>query len=115
MSDAKYENRQNFEMGHWPELRHAGNDMLKSIVLGRELPGEPKQMVFAVASLAIGCVNRQSHGACHLHKIRMPDEKVQAFWSFEASDLISDAERAALSLALAAGTAPNASGSGHFV
>ncbi len=29
MSDANYENRQNFEMGHWPELRHAWNDMLK--------------------------------------------------------------------------------------
>ncbi|MYI69519.1 MAG: carboxymuconolactone decarboxylase family protein, partial [Boseongicola sp. SB0673_bin_14] len=115
MSAAKYENRQNFEMSHWPELRQAWNDMLKLIFPGREVSGELKQMVFTVASLASGCVHCQSHGSYHLHKIGMPDEKIQALWSFESSDLFSDAERAALSLALAAGAAPNASGPEHFV
>ena len=115
MSAAKYENRQNFEMSHWPELRQAWNGMLKLIFPGREVSGELKQMVFTVASLASGCVHCQSHGSYHLHKIGMADEKIQALWSFESSDLFSDAERAALSLALAAGAAPNASGPEHFV
>ena len=63
MSDANYENRQNFEMGHWPELRHAWNDMLKLIFPGRKVPGELKQMVFTVASLASGCAHCQPHGS----------------------------------------------------
>lgn len=82
---------------------------------GRKVPGELKQMVFTVASLASGCAHYQPHGSHHLHKIGMPDEEIQALRSFEASDFFSDAERAALSLALAAGAAPNASGPEHFV
>ena len=40
MSTAKYENRRNFEMSHWPQLRQAWNDMLKPIFPGREVSGE---------------------------------------------------------------------------
>lgn len=56
MSTAKYENRRNFEMSHWPQLRQAWNDMLKPIFPGREVSGELRQMVFTAASLASGCL-----------------------------------------------------------
>lgn len=114
MSNAKYNNRQNFEMGNWPELREAWNNMLKLVFPTREVDGELKQLVFTVASLASGCRHCQSHGAYHLHKLGMPDEKIKALWSFQSSDWFTEAERAALELALAAGAAPNATTPEHF-
>ena len=96
MSDVDYENRQNFEMGHWPELRETWNKMIQLVFPEREVSGELKQLVFTVASLSSGCRHCQSHGAFHLHKIGVSDEKIQHLWSFETSDLFTDAERAAL-------------------
>ena len=115
MSDATYQDRQEFEMGHWPELRETWNQMIQLVFPEREVSGELKQLVFTVASLASGCRHCQSHGAYHLHKIGVPDEKIQALWSFETSDLFTDAERAALRLAMAAGVAPNMTGPENFV
>ena len=115
MSDATYQDRQEFEMGHWPELRETWNQMIQLVFPEREVSGELKQLVFTVASLASGCRHCQSHGAYHLHKIGVPDEKIQALWSFETSDLFTDAERAALRLAMAAGVAPNMTEPEKFV
>ena len=115
MSDATYQDRQEFEMGHWPELRETWNQMIQLVFPEREVSGELKQLVFTVASLASGCRHCQSHGAYHLHKIGVPDAKIQALWSFETSDLFTDAERAALRLAMAAGVAPNMTEPENFV
>ena len=108
MADAKYRDRQEFEMEHWPELRETWNKMIQLTMPEREVSRELKQLVFTVASLASGCRHCQSHGAYHLHLIGVQDEKIQALWSFETSDLFDDAERAALRLAMAAGLTPNA-------
>ena len=115
MSDTTYQDRQEFEMGHWPELRKTWNQMIQLVFPEREVSGELKQLVFTVASLASGCRHCQSHGAYHLHKIGVSDEKIQALWSFETSDLFTDAERAALRLAMAAGVAPNMTEPENFV
>lgn len=115
MSDTTYQDRQEFEMGHWPELRETWNRMIQLVFPEREVSGELKQLVFTVASLASGCRHCQSHGAYHLHKIGVSDEKIQALWSFETSDLFTDAERAALRLAMAAGVAPNMTEPENFV
>lgn len=115
MTDAKYESRQEFEMGHWPELRETWNQMIQLVFPEREVSRELKQLVFTVASLSSGCLHCQSHGAYHLHLIGVPDEKIQALWSFETSDLFTDAERAAMSLAMAAGGSPNATQPENFV
>ena len=115
MSDTTYQDRQEFEMGHWPELRETWNQMIQLVFPEREVSGELKQLVFTVASLASGCRHCQSHGAYHRHKIGVSDEKIQALWSFETSDLFTDAERAALRLAMAAGVAPNMTEPENFV
>ena len=115
MSDTTYQDRQEFEMCHWPELRETWNQMIQLVFPEREVSGELKQLVFTVASLASGCRHCQSHGAYHLHKIGVSDEKIQALWSFETSDLFTDAERAALRLAMAAGVAPNMTEPENFV
>ena len=115
MSDTTYQDRQEFEMCHWPELRETWNQMIQLVFPEREVSGELKQLVFTVASLASGCRHCQSHGAYHLHKIGVSDGKIQALWSFETSDLFTDAERAALRLAMAAGVAPNMTEPENFV
>ena len=112
--ETKYEDRQNFEMGNWPELREAWNGMLKLVFPTRTVEGELKQFVFTIASLASGCLHCQSHGSYHLHKLGVPDEKITALWDFERSALFTPAERAALNLALAAGTTPNATTAEQF-
>ena len=108
MQSEGYKNRQNFEMENWPELRESMNNIFKLIFPGREVSGELKQFVFTAASLASGCRHCQSHGSYHLHKIGVPDEKIQAMWTYQTSSLFSEAERAALDLAFAAGVAPTA-------
>lgn len=108
MASEGYTDRQEFEMENWPELRESMNNIFKLIFPTREVPGELKQFVFTAASLASGCLHCQSHGSYHLHKIGVPDEKIQAMWTYQDSDLFSEAERAALDLAFAAGVAPNA-------
>ena len=108
MTKSDYSNRQEFEMELWPELRETWNQMIKLVFPERDVSGELKQLVFTVASLASGCRHCQSHGAFHLHQIGVADAKIQALWSFEESELFTDAERAALRLALAAGATPNA-------
>ena len=43
-----------------------------------------------------------------------PDEKIAAIWEFETSDLFSAAERAAISLAIKAGSLPNDANQADF-
>ena len=115
MSHPGYENRQNLEMDQWPELRQTVNTLIKLVFPDREVPGELKQLVFTAASLASGCRHCQSHGSFHLHRLGVPDDKIQALWSYQTSEHFSAGERAALDLALAAGVSPNASGPENFV
>jgi len=114
MTSISYNERQNLEMERWPELRAKMNDLFKLVFPSRLLPGELKQFVFTAASLASGCTHCQSHGSYHLHSLGVPDEKIQALWSYQTSERFTPAERAALDLAFAAGVAPNASGPEHF-
>lgn len=114
MDTAHYNNRQNFEMERWPELREMMNNAFKLVFPTRLVSGELKQFVFTAASLASGCTHCQSHGSYHLHRLGISDDKIQALWSYQTSDQFNDAERAALDLAFAAGVAPNASEPAHF-
>jgi alkylhydroperoxidase family enzyme len=115
MPSPSYQDRQNFEMQNWPELRETVNNLIKLVFPSRGIPGELKQLVFTAASVASGCRHCQSHGAYHLHHLGVPDEKIQALWSYQTASEFSDAERAALDLAFAAGVAPNAVEPENFV
>lgn len=72
------------------------------------------QMIANVTSQASGCRYCQAHTAKVAGKRSVAEEKIEALWSFETSPLFSDAERAALSLALAAGAVPNCATDEHF-
>jgi len=66
-----------------------------------------KRLVAFVASRSAGCQYCMAHTAGGALHFGVSEEKLDAIWSFETSPLFSDAERAALTLAVAAGTVPN--------
>lgn len=72
-----------------------------------EVPGYLKDLIAHVTSNAAGCRYCQAHTAHSAHKSGVEVKKLQAVWEFETSDLFSEAERAALSFAQAAGAVPN--------
>ncbi|MGH8284124.1 MAG: carboxymuconolactone decarboxylase family protein [Gammaproteobacteria bacterium] len=67
-----------------------------------------KRLLAHVASHAAGCQYCEAHSliAAKLHDIAQ--EKIAAVWDYQTSPLYTDAERAALDFALAAGSVPNA-------
>jgi len=67
-----------------------------------------KRLVAHFASRAAGCRYCEAHSlvAAEIHGISR--EKLAAIWDYQSSPLYSDAERAALDFALAAGSVPNA-------
>ena len=66
------------------------------------------RLVAHFASRAAGCQYCEAHSlvAARIHGI--PQQKLDAIWDYRTSPLYSEAERAALDYALAAGSVPNA-------
>jgi alkylhydroperoxidase family enzyme len=73
-----------------------------------------KRLLAHVASRAAGCQYCQAHSLVAAGLRGVPEERLAALWDYATSPLYSDAERAALDFALAAGSAPNAVTSDHF-
>lgn len=107
MSESTYKERQNFEMGNWPELRSKFNELIALVLSDGQIPRQLKHEIFTVASLSSGCRHCQSHGAMFLHKLGVETDRIKALWEYETSDLFSDADRAALDLARLAALSPN--------
>lgn len=102
-------------LARWPELADAYGAMSAAIANTRHLPEGLADLVFLVASKAAGCRYCQAHSAHVLVESGIATEKLQEVWEFESSKLFTDAERAALRLALAAGAAPPFVTDEHFV
>jgi uncharacterized peroxidase-related enzyme len=83
---------------------------------GEEMPitSELMRLIAHVASRAAGCRYCQAHTAAEASRFGGTPDRVEAVWEFETSPLFNDAERAALRLALAAGSVPNAATDEHF-
>ena len=111
---SEYQDRQEFELDHWPELRKMVNDLANLVNRERMLPRQLKSELFTMASVASGCTHCQSHGAFSLNNLGVETERIQALWEYETSELFSDAERAALNLVRAAAQSPNAATPAHF-
>ena len=67
-----------------------------------------KRLIAHVASRSAGCKYCMAHTAEGAHKLGVGDEKLAAVWNYQTSPLFTPAERAALDVAVAAGTVPNA-------
>lgn len=89
---------------------------LSAAILGPGASLDPvlRQMIAHISSAAAGCAYCQAHTAHGAEHRGADAEKLAALWTFETSDLFSPAEKAALDLALAAGSVPNQSTDEHF-
>ena len=111
---SNYNNRQDFEMDRWPELRAAFTKLVKTVQQDKGLTRRFKSELFTMASLASGCTHCQSHGAFNLNAQGVETERIRAIWEYETSELFTDAERAAFNLVRAAAQIPNLSTPEHF-
>lgn len=67
-----------------------------------------KRLIAHIASRAAGCQYCMAHTAGGALHVGLEEQKLAAIWEYQTSPLFSDAERAALDLAAAGGTVPNA-------
>src|SRR5262249_61256990 len=67
-----------------------------------------KRLIAHVASRSAGCKYCMAHTADGAHKLGVDERKLAAVWNYQTSPLFTPAERAALDVAVAAGTRPNA-------
>jgi len=103
-------------MARWPELLEAMKQLVDVVYKPGELDDVLKRMIGTIISGASGCRYCQAHTAHGAAKMVGGDAaKIAAVWDYQTSDLFTDAERAALDLALAAGQQPNAATDEHFV
>ncbi len=102
-------------MAHWPELLEAMEQLVSTIYRPGELDPALKRMIATITSGAAGCRYCQAHTAHGAVQMAGGDAaKIAKVWEFRTDPMFSDAERAALDLALAAGTQPNAATDEHF-
>lgn len=101
-------------MAHWPELLQAFGGIGGTVLRGGELDPGLKQMIAFVVSNTAGCRYCQAHTSHSAHRTGVSVKKLNASFEFEISDLFTDAERAALRVALHAGMVPNAVEPAHM-
>ena len=98
-----------------PEILTALNRLDEAVMRRGTVDPLLKLLVAEVSSAAAGCRHCQAQTAFAAHSAGASDEKVAAVWEFETSPLFTEAERAALSLALAAGASPNETGAANNI
>lgn len=103
-------------MARWPALLDAAKPLVTLLYGPGEIDPTLKRLVATVVSGAAGCRYCQAHTAHGAVKMLGTEPaRIREVWSFRSSPLFTDAERAALELAQAAGQQPNAATDQHFV
>ena len=92
-----------------PEIARAVLDLIRAVVRNPEgkVAPELRWMVAHVTSLANGCTYCSAHTFKNGADNGVSDEKLAAIWDFETSPVFSDAERAALRIAITGGQCPS--------
>ncbi len=98
-----------FLMGRRPEMLRAFSRLSREVVgVPGRVPQDLKWLVAHIASQAAGCQYCMAHTAGSANKSKSKtEEKIDAVFEYERSDLFSDAEKAALTVAQGAGATPN--------
>ncbi|MEM9604061.1 MAG: carboxymuconolactone decarboxylase family protein [Pseudomonadota bacterium] len=90
-----------------PNIVRAFMALNQAVLYEGTVSEELKMLVSLIASQASGCTYCQAHMANLSSRYQASDEKIRAVWSFQTSELFSDAERAALTLAYHSALVPN--------
>lgn len=101
-------------MARRPNIVKAFMDLNQAVLYEGSVEVELKMLVALASSFASGCLYCQSHMSNLSSIYQASDEKIAAIWEFERSDLFTEAERAAIRLALKAGNLPNDANQADF-
>jgi len=92
-------------MAHVPGLVAAFGDLARACIRQPgSVPADQKWLIVNIASRAAGCRYCTAHTLHNGSKNGVDPERLNAIWSFEDSDLFSEAEKASFRLALAVGS-----------
>jgi len=94
-------------MARRPNIVKAFMALNQAVLYEGTVPEQLKMLVSLATSLAAGCRYCQSHMTNLSSIYDVADEKIAAVWEFESSDLFTAAEKAAIRVAIKAGTLPN--------
>ncbi len=96
-------------LSHRPEIAAAVLGLIRAVVRNPEgtVPAELRWMVAHVSSLSNGCRYCSAHTFKNGADNGVSQAKLDAIWEFETSPEFSDAERAALRVALTGGQCPS--------
>ncbi len=101
-------------MARRPDIVRAFMQLNRVVLYEGTVSEELKMLVSLIASQAAGCRYCQAHMA-NLSKIyKASEEKISKVWEFETSDIFSEAERAALRVAMHGAMAPSQATQEHF-
>jgi uncharacterized peroxidase-related enzyme len=95
-------------LSYRPDILAATLQLWQAVMHGGSVSAELKYMAGYLASMSAGCRYCSAHTAHNAHNAGASNEKLEAIWSYETSPLFTEAERAALAFAQAAGQAPSA-------
>ena len=96
-------------LSHRPEIAKAVLGLIRAVVRNPEgtVSAELRWMVAHVSSLSNGCTYCSAHTFKNGADNGVSQEKLDAIWEFETSDVFSNAERAALRIAMTGGQCPS--------
>jgi uncharacterized peroxidase-related enzyme len=94
-------------LGRSPALLQAFSALTGAVLAGTSIDPHLRTMISMVVSNAAGCRYCQAHTTHTGDHQGLPQEKLDAVYAFDDSPLFSDAEKAALTVARAAGFVPN--------
>jgi len=96
-------------LSHRPEIAEAVLGLIRAVVRSPEGTVDPalRWMVAHITSLSNGCTYCSAHTFKNGADNGVPQNKLDEIWSFETSEVFSDAERAALRVALTGGHCPS--------
>ncbi len=96
-------------MYHRPRIAYAFIEMNKAVMENRgKVTSALKRLVGYISSRAAGCRYCQAHTIRAAERYEAEKEKLENIWEYRSHPAFSEAERAALDLALAASSVPNA-------
>jgi len=94
-------------MARNPALTDAFSGLVGAVYATGKVDSGLKRLVGMMTSAAAGCVYCTGHTAFTSQRHGIVAAKLEAVWHFETSDQFTDAERAALRVAMHAGQIPN--------
>jgi uncharacterized peroxidase-related enzyme len=91
-----------------PEIARAFIALNKAVMANHgRLTNEQKRLVALIACHAAGCRYCQAHTALAAERFGASEARLSALWTYQSSDVFTEAEKAAFDLAIAGATQPS--------